>query len=83
MHRATPRFWSAFEELPESVQRVARRSFRLLVEDPYDPSLRFKRVGSFWSARVGRGHRALAVKDEDDFVWVWGAHDDYERLLDR
>lgn len=54
------------------------------MENPAHPSLRFKRVGDFWSARVGRGYRALAVKDEADFVWVWiGAHDDYDRLLDR
>lgn len=63
---------------------MARRNFRLLAENPAHPSLRFKRVGDLWSARVGRSYRALAVKDDDDFLWVWiGAHDDYERLLNR
>ena len=28
MHRTTPRFWRYFEQLPESVQRIARRNFR-------------------------------------------------------
>jgi len=39
-------------------------------------------VGGFWSARVGLAFRALAVEDEDDFIWVWiGPHDEYERIL--
>jgi len=61
---------------------VARRNIRLLIENPAHPSLRFKKVGQFWSARVGRSHRALAVQDNGDFVWVWiGSHDEYDRLL--
>jgi len=27
---------------------------------------------------------ALAVKDEEDFIWVWiGSHDDYDKLIKR
>ena len=82
MHRATSRFWKEFERLPEPAQRVARRNFRLLVANPSHPSLRFKKVGAFWSARVGRDHRALAVQDGADFIWVWvGPHDEYDRLI--
>ena len=82
MHRTTRRFWRAFERLPEPAQRVARRNFRLLAENPAHPSLRFKKVGAFWSARVGRDYRALAVEDDADFVWVWiGGHDEYDRLI--
>ena len=54
----------------------------MLVENPAHPSLRFKKVGKLWSARVGRDYRALAVADGEDFTWVWiGAHDQYDRLL--
>ena len=54
----------------------------LLKTDPSHPSLRFKKVGKFWSARVGSAHRALAVRDGDDFIWVWiGVHDEYDRLI--
>ena len=82
MHRTTPRFRRAFGRLPEPVQRVARRNFRLLAENPGHPSLRFKKVGPFWSARVGRDYRALAVEDGADFVWVWiGGHDEYDRRI--
>lgn len=46
------------------------------------PSLQFKKVGAFWSARVDLVHRCLAVKDGEDFIWVWiGSHGEYERIL--
>ncbi|MCY3863668.1 MAG: hypothetical protein OXG67_17150 [bacterium] len=82
MHRTTPRFWTYFEQLPDSAQRAARRNFRLLTENPRHPSLRFKKVGKFWSVRVGVDCRALAVDDDGDFIWVWiGTHDEYDRLV--
>lgn len=53
MHRTTPRFWKLFDELPEAAQSTARKNFELLKRDPSHPSLQFKKVGKFWSARVG------------------------------
>jgi hypothetical protein len=54
----------------------------LLKENPGHPSLHFKQVGDFVSARVGLHHRALGVRDGDDVAWFWiGNHDDYERLI--
>ena len=82
MHRTTPRFWHAFATLPESVQTTARRNFERLKENPRHPSLRFKKVGEYWAVRIGRSHRALALEDGDDFIWVWiGDHDEYERRI--
>lgn len=84
MHKATKRFWKSFEDLPEQVQHIARKNFRLLQNNPSHPSLHFKKIGDFWSARVGLEFRALAVKVEEDFIWVWiGSHKDYEQLLKR
>jgi len=81
MHRTTPRFWNRYARLPEAVQRVARQNIGLLKQNPAHPSLRFKKVGKFWSIRAGMGYRALAVEDGSDFVWVWiGTHDEYDRL---
>jgi hypothetical protein len=81
MHRTTSRFWKYFEKLPWSVQDVAKNSFERLRTDPMYPSLHFKKVGKLWSVRVGIDHRALAVKDGDDYIWVWiGTHDEYKRL---
>jgi len=32
--------------------------------------------------RAGPHHRALAVEDGEDFIWVWiGPHDEYERII--
>jgi len=82
MHRTTSRFWRYFDRLPESVQRIARQSFELLKANPRHPSLHFKKVGKFWSARVSINYRTLAVEDGEDFTWVWiGTHEEYERLI--
>lgn len=82
MHRTTARFWRCFESLPEPVQKVSLKNFELLKTNPSHPSLHFKNVGKFWSARVGINHRALAIEDCEDFVWVWiGNHDEYDRIV--
>lgn len=82
IHRTTARFWVCYADLPDAVQRVARHNFDLLKENPAHPSLHFKKVGKLWSVRVGPHHRALAVEDGENFVWVWvGSHDEYERRI--
>ena len=82
MHRTSGRFWNLFANLPESVQTIARKNFDLLKENPTHPSLHFKKVGKLWSVRAGINHRALAVQEGSDFIWVWiGPHDEYRRLI--
>ncbi|MCH8295833.1 hypothetical protein IH992_32545 [Candidatus Poribacteria bacterium] len=82
MHRTTNRFWRCLEDLPESVQKVARQNFQLLGTNSRHPSLHFKKIGKFWSVRAGLAHRALAVEDGEDLIWVWiGSHDEYERII--
>ncbi len=82
MHRTTAHFWTFFAHMPEAVQGVARQNFERLKENPSHPSLHFKKVGKLWSVRVGIHHRALAVEDGGNLVWVWiGPHDDYVRLI--
>ncbi|WP_246638862.1 type II toxin-antitoxin system RelE family toxin [Rhizobium laguerreae] len=79
---ATPAFWEAYDRLPEQIRKLADGNFDLLKQDPRHPSLHFKRVGRFWSARVGASWRALAVSDGDDIIWFWiGSHADYDKLL--
>jgi len=58
MHRATDLFWERYRALPQVVQNLAYRSFQLLKENPRHPSLQFKKVGNFWSARgvLATGH---------------------------
>ncbi|MFO7652109.1 MAG: hypothetical protein R6X13_12320 [bacterium] len=82
MHRATARFWRCYRALPARVQQNADAAFRLLRSNPGHPSLHLKPVGNYWSVRVGIAHRALALSDGDDYIWVWvGTHDQYHRLL--
>ena len=83
--RTTERFRSAYAELPEHIRRRARAAYRLFLDNPQHPSLRFKQIHPtrpIYSARVGLGYRALAVLDGDLAVWFWiGTHADYDRLL--
>ena len=81
-HRASPRFWHRYHQLPEDVRRKADRDYQLLRQDPRHPLLRLKRVGNFWSVRVGLHYRALAIEDGSDLIWVWiGPHTEYMRLI--
>lgn len=83
-HRANPRFWRCYRGLPKKIQRLADQSYALLKSNPAHRSLHFKKVGKFWSARVGLHYRALAVDAGDDLVWFWiGSHADYDRLVGR
>ncbi|EFK96763.1 hypothetical protein LDC_1204, partial [sediment metagenome] len=70
-HFASSRFWACYDSLPDHLQSLADKNFALLKADPQHPSLAFKRVNRFWSARVGLGHRALAVEDDGDLIWFW------------
>jgi hypothetical protein len=82
-HQASPRFWRSYEALPAAIQQQADRAYELLKADPRHPSLHFKKVGRFWSVRVGLRHRALALEaGEDQLLWVWiGTHAQYDQLL--
>lgn len=82
--RTTRQFWRLFSGLPREVQRDAKRAYRLFLNNPAHPGLQFKKLegeDNLYSARVGLGYRALAVKNEDRVVWYWiGSHSDYDDL---
>lgn len=72
----------AYDRLPERIRDLADRNFGLLKENPRHPSLHFKKSGRYWSARIGLGHRALAIEDGDDLIWFWiGPHARYDQIL--
>jgi hypothetical protein len=48
-HRASPKFWRFYAELPTEIQELADKNYALLKSDPHHPSLHFKKVGRFWS----------------------------------
>jgi hypothetical protein len=77
-HFASPGFWRCYDVLPTGIQKLANKNFALLKADPSHPSLHFKKVGRFRSARVRRQHRVLAVEVENGLLWFWiGNHADY------
>ena len=81
-HYASPDFWACYRSLPVTVQPLADRSFALLKDDTRHPSLHFKKVGRFWSVRVGAHFRALGVEVPDGVLWFWvGSHADYDKLI--
>jgi len=81
-HHATPEFWACYRALPGPVQDLADRAFAILKTDPRHPSLHFKKVGRFLSARVGLHHRALAVGISNGVLWFWiGTHAEYDKLI--
>ncbi len=82
IHRATPDFWTLYRALPAPVQSLADKAFALLKADPRHASLHFKKVGQFWSARVGIHYRAVGVDLPDGVLWFWiGSHAEYDKLI--
>jgi len=81
-HLASDSFWEAYEKLPPDIREIADKNFALLKNDPRHPSLHFKKVGKYWSVRIGPHYRALSKQIDGDFRWNWiGSHDEYDRLI--
>lgn len=82
--KATQSFWKGYLRLPPSVRKIAVKQYALWLDDHGHPSVRFKKVGGYWSARVTSDYRAVGVMDGDTVVWFFiGTHEEYERLLSK
>ena len=84
----TRRFRELLKSLPSDVKRQAYTAYRLFKRDPNHPSLHFKHLNTqqpFDLARIGRGYRALGLRETDDvIIWVWiGTHTEYDKILPR
>ena len=82
-HRVQADFWHHLSKLPPNVQQSARSAYDEWCRDPRSPRIIFKKVGDdLYSARIGRGWRALAFLDKNEFVWFWiGSHADYDQMI--
>jgi hypothetical protein len=81
-HFASSRFWAAYESLPPHIRKLADKNFALLKQNPQHPSLHFKKVGRYWSVRIGDHYRALATEADGDMRWHWiGSHSDYDNQM--
>ena len=78
----TPDFWERYRELPIEAKLLARKAYRLWRDDMHYPSLHFKKVGKYWSIRISKDYRAVAVKKGEDYIWIWiGTHREYDEFL--
>ena len=81
-HFATPDFWFHYRLLPEHIQDLADKNFSIMKENSKHPSIRLKKVGNFWSARIGLGYRAIGRSRKEGIVWFWiGSHADYDEMI--
>ena len=81
-HFASPKFWAAYEALPPPVRQLADGNYALLKRDPRHPSLQFKKVGRYWSVRVGL--RFSRARRDVDGGYLWfriGSHADYDKMI--
>jgi len=79
---ATRQFWRSYRDLPPGIRRTAVKQYRLWIENPRHPSVHFKNVGGYWSARVTEDYRAVGTMEGDTVIWFWiGTHAEYDRLI--
>ena len=75
-------FWDRYEKLPAHIKTLADKNFDLLKKELFHPSLHLKKVGRFWSVRIGLNYRAVGVGIDDGVLWFWiGHHTAYEKML--
>jgi hypothetical protein len=70
-HFADPDFWFHYRKLPEVIRALADKNFRLLGENSRHASVRLKKVGILYSARIGLHYRALGREYPDGIQWFW------------
>jgi hypothetical protein len=84
--RTSLAFRKRLSDLPRPVREQAAAAYLLFWDDPWHPSLHFKRLRlpePCFSVRVGRDYRAVGIQREAGAIlWFWiGPHEEYETLL--
>jgi hypothetical protein len=83
----TVRFRRLYAAASTQRQAQIKRAYKIWIENPAHPSIRFKKVHDtepIYSARVDLDWRAVGVLEQDTVVWFWvGPHSEYEALLRR
>ncbi len=79
------RFWRCYSALPLQIRKEAKEAYQLFINNPYHPSLHFKKVHSqrpIFSVRITQEYRALGILQGEEIIWFWvGSHSGYEKLL--
>ena len=86
--RVLPSFKKAFRSLPKEIKYKAKESYKLWKKNPFDKSLRFKRVHPskpVYSVRITLNWRALGImEDKNTITWFWiGSHEQYNKLINQ
>jgi len=85
--QTTEKFGKLFAALPLDIQNQAKVAYSQFKNNPYHPSLQFKRVHSskpIYSARINRDYRAVGIFQDNDIILFWiGSHTEYEKLLQK
>ncbi len=86
--RTTKKFRECFSLIPKEVKELAKKNYKLWLQNHYSNGLRFKSIDKKdprkYSIRIGSGYRALGdySRKEDVISWYWiGTHEDYNNLL--
>jgi len=84
--RTNSAFRKLLAGLPQGVQEQAIAAYLLFSENPWHPSLHYKKVHPtrpIMSVRVGGDYRAVGIQREAGAIlWFWiGPHEQYETLL--
>jgi mRNA interferase RelE/StbE len=84
--KRTEPFKRDFQKLPESIKRRAEASLRLLMTNPYHPSLRVKKVkgnilpgyDNIFEGRITRDYRFFFLIETDAYTLLrCGRHEEY------
>ncbi|MEA1866537.1 MAG: hypothetical protein U9N19_00310 [Thermodesulfobacteriota bacterium] len=82
-HFTSPSFWKEYKKLPKHIKELADKNFEILKKNSIHPSLYLKKVGNYWSVRVGKKYRAVAIEMEKGLLWFWiETHATYDKLLE-
>jgi len=80
--RAVASFWHGYNRLPQPIQELAIKQYKLWLANPHHPSVRFKKIGARWSARVTDDYRSIGVMDGDVVIGFFiGTHAQYNQVL--
>ena len=83
--KTTDRFWKCYNKLPEYIKKEARKCYKLFINDPFYPSLHYKKIHStrpIYSLRITKDYRAIGIQQNDEMIWFWiGSHSDYDNLI--
>ncbi|MGM0664699.1 MAG: hypothetical protein ACQET7_11010 [Thermodesulfobacteriota bacterium] len=83
--RTTEGFWKYYRHLPAEIKKQARKAYVRFSDNPYSPSLHFKRIHStrpIFSVRITKNYRAIGIQKQSGIIWFWiGSHADYDKLV--